>query len=81
MISKCFGHEDSTVAASLSLNSTKFATGDLNGYMQVRDITKGIRVFDSELDEVYWILWYNTSDSVLLAGIAKVEFLDVESER
>lgn len=74
VIFECLGHKESIVAASFSLNSTYVATGDLNGYIQVRNTTTGIRVFDFEIDEINWILWHNTSDFVLLAGTAKGDF-------
>lgn len=74
VIFECLGHSESVVAASFSANSTYVATGDLNGYIQVRNTTTGIKVFDYEIDEINWILWHNTSEFVLLAGTTKGDF-------
>jgi len=74
VIFECSGHKESVVAASFSLISTYVATGDLNGYIQVRNTTTGNRVFDFEIDEINWIFWHNTSDYVLLAGTTKGDF-------
>lgn len=74
VIFECLGHKESVVAASFSVNSTYVATGDLNGYIQVRNTTTGIKIFDFDVDEINWILWHNTSEFVLLAGTTKGEF-------
>lgn len=74
VIFECLGHRESVVAASFSVNSTYVATGDLNGYIQVRNTTTGIKIFDFDVDEINWILWHNTSEFVLLAGTTKGEF-------
>lgn len=73
VILECLGHKESVVAASFSVNSTYVATGDLNGYIQVRNTTTGIKIFDYDVDEINWLLWHNTSEFVLLAGTTKGE--------
>lgn len=74
VIFECIGHKESVVAASFSANSTYVATGDLNGYIQVRNTTTGIKIFEFDVDEINWIIWHNTSEFVLLAGTTKGEF-------
>jgi len=74
VIFECIGHKESVVAAAFSLNSTYVATGDLNGYIQVRNTTTGIKIFDFDIDEINWILWHNTSEFVLLAGTKTGDF-------
>lgn len=74
VIFECLDHKESVVAAAFSLNSTYVATGDLNGYIQVRNTTTGLKVFDYEIDEINWILWHNNSEYVLLAGTTKGDF-------
>lgn len=74
VIFECEGHKESVVAAAFSVNSTYVATGDLNGYIQVRNTTTGIQIFEYEIDEINWIIWHNTSDFVLLAGTTKGDF-------
>lgn len=71
VILECRDHKESVVAAAFSVNSTYVATGDLNGYIQVRNTTTGIKVFEYEIDEINWILWHSSSDYVLIAGTAK----------
>lgn len=74
VIFECSGHRESVVAAAFSINSTYVATGDLNGYIQVRNTTTGLRLFEYEIDEINWIRWHNSSDFVLLAGTTKGDF-------
>lgn len=74
VIFECLGHKESVVAAAFSANSTYVATGDLNGYIQVRNTTTGIKVFDFYIDEINWILWHNISEYVLIAGTTKGDF-------
>lgn len=74
VIFECSGHRESVVAAAFSVNSTYVATGDLNGYIQVRNTTTGVKLFEYEIDEVNWIRWHNSSDFVLLAGTTKGDF-------
>lgn len=74
VIFECLGHKESVVSAAFSANSTYVATGDLNGYIQVRNTTTGLKVFDYEIDEINWILWHNTSEFVLLSGTTKGDF-------
>lgn len=74
VIFECLGHKESVVAAAFSSNSTYVATGDLNGYIQVRNTTTGIKVFDFDIDEINWILWHNSSEYVMLAGTVKGDF-------
>lgn len=68
---ECSGHKESVVACGFSHNSTYVATADMNGYLQVRNTTTGMRIFEFELDEINWIIWHNHSDHVLLAGTVK----------
>ena len=74
MIFECLGHKESVVAAAFSSGSTYVATGDLNGYIQVRNTTTGNKIFDFEIDEINWILWHDSSEYVLLAGTTKGDF-------
>lgn len=74
VIFECVGHKESVVAADFSANSTYVATGDLNGYVQVRNTTTGIRIFEYDIDEINWVMWHNTSEFVLLAGTTKGDF-------
>uniref|UniRef100_A0A6G1SCZ0 Angio-associated migratory cell protein n=1 Tax=Aceria tosichella TaxID=561515 RepID=A0A6G1SCZ0_9ACAR len=71
VIFECVDHKESVVAAAFSANSTYVATGDLNGYIQVRNTTTGIKVFEYEIDEINWIIWHSSSDFVLIAGTTK----------
>lgn len=74
VIFECVGHKESVVAADFSANSTYVATGDLNGYVQVRNTTTGIRIFEYDIDEINWVMWHNTSEFVLIAGTTKGDF-------
>lgn len=74
VIFECVGHKESVVAADFSANSTYVATGDLNGYIQVRNTTTGIKIFDYDIDEINWVMWHNSSEFVLLAGTTKGDF-------
>lgn len=74
VIFECLGHKESVVAAAFSVNSTYVATGDLNGYLQVRNTTTGIKIFEFDIDEINWLMWHNTSEFVLLAGTTKGDF-------
>lgn len=60
-------HKDSVVAAKFNVNSTLVATGDLNGNIQVFDLT-GHLCYDFEVDDLNWMLWHPVADNVLLAG-------------
>lgn len=74
VIFECIGHKESVVAVAFSLDGSYVATGDMNGYIQVRSSITGVRLFEYEVDEINWIIWHNTSDFVLLAGTIKGEF-------
>lgn len=74
VIFECVGHRESVVAAAFSVNSTYVATGDLNGYIQVRNTTTGLKIFEYDVDEINWIMWHNTSEFILLAGTLKGDF-------
>lgn len=71
---ECQGHQESVVAAAFSTNSTYVATGDLNGHIQARNTTTGNIVFEFDIDEINWLLWHTSSESVLLAGTTKGDF-------
>lgn len=74
VIFECKGHKESVTAAAFNMNSTYVATGDLNGHIQVRNTITGIKVFESDIDEINWIVWHNKSEYVLLAGTVKGDF-------
>lgn len=74
VIFECVGHKESVVAAAFSVNSTYVATGDLNGYVQVRNTTTGLKIFEYDVDEINWIMWHNTSEFILLAGTTEGDF-------
>lgn len=73
-IFECTGHKESVVAAAFSVKSTYVATGDMNGYIQVRNTANGMKIFEFDIDEINWIRWHNSSDFVLLAGTMKGDF-------
>lgn len=74
VIFECLGHKESVVAAAFNLESNYVATGDLSGYIQVRNTITGIKITDYDIDEVNWLMWHNTSEYVLLAGTTKGDF-------
>lgn len=74
VIFECVGHKESVTAAAFNRNSVYVATGDLNGYIQVRNTRTGIKIFDYDIDEINWILWHSKSEHVLLAGTIKGDF-------
>lgn len=71
---ECKDHKDSVVSASFNLNSAQVASGDMAGYLQVRDTTTGNKIISYDLDEIRWLMWHNVSPYVLLAGTASGEF-------
>lgn len=74
VVFECTGHKESVIAACFNVNSSYVATGDLKGYIQVRNTITGIKVFEFDVDEINWLMWHNSSDFILLAGTKTGDF-------
>ncbi|KAI1291726.1 Angio-associated migratory cell protein [Halotydeus destructor] len=62
------GHKDSVVSVGFSCKETFVATGDMGGLIQVFKVGTFENIFTYETDDLQWMRWHPTLDTVLLCG-------------